>query len=180
MLNKHKRNIDYMELFDTLKTEVGEWSRKNFPDQPDVNPYIGSSEEMGELADRVDLSSEPDTEELDAVGDILIYLADFCYIRDLDYQKAYEMSKEKTVTYDDLFREWVVCRGKLSRSVLKTRQGIRLDEDRVGSDAELEALSEMLCCLRNFANKRGYTVENCIDVAWYDEVIDREWDSSYK
>jgi hypothetical protein len=34
-------------LFETLQTEVGEWSTENFADQPDVNPLLGTGEEAG-------------------------------------------------------------------------------------------------------------------------------------
>lgn len=43
-----------MSKFEKLQKEVGDWSRDNFPGQPDVNPLTGSSEEMGELVDRID------------------------------------------------------------------------------------------------------------------------------
>lgn len=169
-----------MSLFNDLQNEVGEWSEKNFPGQPTVNPFIGSGEEVGELAQCLDLDSEPSSEELDAVGDTLVYLADFCAKRGIDYQSAYESSKSVDPPYDDFFRSWVATRGKLSRSVLKREQGIRLEEDRVGDEAEVEALSEMLACLEELASSRGYTLEDTIDSAWYDEVIDRDWDSSYR
>ncbi len=169
-----------MNLFSDIQTEVGEWSANNFPGQEDVNPLIGSGEEMGELADAIDFDSEPTEDELDAVGDTLIYLADLCAIRGLDYQKAYELSKEKDTIHDDIFQEWVAAKGQLNRSILKRRQGIRLDEDRVGEKAEYDALARIICAINTFARKRGYTVEEAINYAWYDEVIDREWDSSYK
>jgi NTP pyrophosphatase (non-canonical NTP hydrolase) len=169
-----------MELFNQLKNEVGEWSDENFPDQPTVNPFIGSSEEAGELSECLNTERQPNEEELDAVGDILVYLADFCYKRGIDYQEAYERSEEIENQYDEFFREWVASRGQLSRSILKRRQGIRMEEDRVGDEAEKRALARMLSCLDNFANQRGYTLEESIQSAWYNEVIDREWDSSYR
>lgn len=169
-----------MDIFETIQKEVGEWSQENFPDQPDVNPYIGSSEEFGELADALDFSGNPTDEEIDAVGDILVYFADFCAIRGLDYQEAYEKSEEIEAKYENMFREWASARGKLDRSVLKKRQGIRLDEDRVSEEAEIKALARILNCLENFCDERGYTIEESIQQAWYDEVIDRDWDSSYQ
>ncbi len=86
--------------------------------------------------------------------------------------------------HEDFFREWTAARGQLERSILKTRQGIDdaekyADGERVGTSAEQEALARCLCALGTFAGERGYTLEECIDVAWYDEVINREWDSSY-
>lgn len=169
-----------MKIFDELRNEVGQWSDKNFPGQPTVNPFIGSSEEAGELSDCLNTDEHPDEEELDAVGDILVYLADFCYKREIDYREAYNMSRDIENEHDEFFREWVASRGQLSRSVLKRRQGIRMDEDRVGDEAEKRALARMLSCLDRFANQRGYNLEEAIQSAWYDEVIDREWDSSYR
>lgn len=169
-----------MSLFKQLQTEVGEWSKENFPGQPDVNPFLGSAEEAGELAEVIRMDQNPDKEELDAVGDILVYLADFCSKRNLDYQRAYEESEDVELQHENFFREWVRTRGRLTRSVLKTRQGIRLDEDRVGKKAEQNALAEMLATLRYLTDRREYTLEEAVDFAWYDEVIDREWNSSYQ
>ncbi len=169
-----------MELFSNIQEEVGEWSSKNFPGQPDVNPLLGSGEEVGELAECIDFDSIPSEQEFDAVGDVLVYLADFCAIRGLDYQKAYNMSQDIEPEHDDFFREWSVAVGRLNRSVLKQRQGIRLDEDRVGEEAEYEALAKIICAINELCNKRGYTLKEVIKFAWYDEVVDREWDSSYQ
>jgi hypothetical protein len=171
-------------MFATLKQEVGEWSRGNFGDQPDINPYIGSEEEFGELADSLRFNDPVTHEELDAVGDILVYLADFCARRDLDYQGAYEAAQAREPLHSDFFREWASARGQMATSVLKRRQGIDqspkyADSELVGEKAEFNALARMLCALESFAIDRGYTLEECIEVAWYDEVIDREWDSAF-
>lgn len=171
-------------MFDALQTEVGRWSREHFGDQPAVNPLLGTGEEAGELADDLDLDGPPTEAELDAVGDVLVYAADFCARRGLDYQDAHERALSRDPEHDDFFREWTAARGQLTRSVLKRRQGIDdagkyADGDRVGADAERAALSRMLCALATFADDRGYALEDCVQVAWYDEVVDREWDSAY-
>jgi NTP pyrophosphatase (non-canonical NTP hydrolase) len=173
-----------MSLFQTLQEEVGEWSRTNFGDQPDVNPFLGTGEEAGELADDIDLDSPPTEEELDAIGDVLVYTADFCARRGLDYQAAYDTATEMEPEHADFFREWTAARGQLERSILKRRQGIDdaekyADGTRVGDEAEQQALARVLCALETFVENRGYTLEECAQVAWYDEVIDREWDSAY-
>lgn len=173
-----------MSLFETLQREVGEWSQENFGDQPDHYPFIGTGEEAGELADDVDFESEPNEEELDAVGDILVYIADFAARRGLDYQAAYEDAQEEEPEHDEFWREWTAARGDLERSILKRAQGIDddgkyADGTRVGDEAEQEALVRVLAALDDLATERGYTLEECVQVAWYDEVIDREWDSAY-
>lgn len=85
---------------------------------------------MGELVDRID-DQQVSKEEIDAVGDIVVYLADFCEIRGLSLQESYDMIDDVEREYQDFLREWTDSYGKLARSVLKQRQGIRLDEDRV-------------------------------------------------
>lgn len=173
-----------MSLFETLQTEVGEWSQENFGGQPDHYPFLGTGEEAGELADDLDDESAPDEEELDAIGDVLVYAADFCARRGLDYQAAYDAAQNRTPEHDNFWREWTAARGQLERSILKQLQGIDdadkyADGERVGQQAEQQALTRVLCALETFATERGYTLEECVQVAWYDEVIDREWDSAY-
>lgn len=68
-----------------LQNEVGAWSRKNFGDQPAYRPLLGVAEETGELChaflkkeQNIRLEENHDAKLKDAVGDIVIYLADFC------------------------------------------------------------------------------------------------------
>lgn len=173
-----------MGIFEQLQDEVGEWSIDNFGDQPDHYPFMGTGEEAHELADDVELEGSPSEAELDAIGDILVYAADFCARRGLDYQAAYDAAQARTPIHDEFFREWVGARGQLERSLLKRAQGIDdsekyADGERVGDAAEADALARALCALHTLATERGYSLEECIQVAWYDEVIDREWDSDF-
>lgn len=168
-----------MSLFATLQEEVGEWSQENFGDQPDVNPALGVVEEYGELVEHVAETDGVTEHELDCVGDMLVYMADFCARRGLNYQAAFDAENADPIAFDDPLDGVTTAQGYLYRSVLKRRQGIRLDEDRVGDEAEQAAISAWLRHLSAFARERGYTLGECVQVAWYDEVIDREWDSSY-
>ena len=68
-----------------LQREVGEWSRRNFGDQPIHRPLLGAFEEVGELAhahlkEEQGIRSEEDhvANGKDAVADVVIYLADYC------------------------------------------------------------------------------------------------------
>jgi hypothetical protein len=139
---------------------------------------MGTGEEASELAD-LDLSGAPTEEELDAIGDILVFGADYCVRRGLDYQAAYEQAQTMVPVHQNFWREWTAARGNIERSVLKTDQGIRLDEDRVGVEAEQMFLARLLCAVDEFVTERGYTLADAARCAWDDEVIDREWDSSY-
>lgn len=67
--------------------------------------------------------------------------------------------------------------GELMHSVLKRAQGIRLDEDEVGPEAEQDAVGDIIIYLADFCYRRGYDIADCVEMAWYGEVSEREWDS---
>lgn len=56
-----------------LQTEVSEWSQRNFPNNKPHHPLLGLVEEHGELRDAKTIG-----EVCDAIGDVMIYLADYC------------------------------------------------------------------------------------------------------
>ncbi len=168
-----------MTTFETLQREVGEWSERQFGDQPVVNPLLGVGEEFGELVAHLESHDAVTNHERDCVGDLLVYLADFCHRRGHDLQAAADSTVPAERGYDDPLNGVATALGSLNRSVLKRRQGIRLDEDRVGDAAERRAIARIVDSLDAFARERGYTLEACLAVAWDEEVSDREWDSSY-
>jgi hypothetical protein len=69
-----------------LQLEVSLWSQKNFPNNKPYHPLLGVSEEVGELCHAHlkleqgirGTSAELGLAKIDAVGDIIIYLADYC------------------------------------------------------------------------------------------------------
>lgn len=80
--------------FARLQSEVGEWSRRNFPDNEPIDPFLGVVEEVGELSHALLKSKQGirGTAEqhqlavVDAIGDILIYLSEFCGRNNIDMQ----------------------------------------------------------------------------------------------
>lgn len=70
-----------------LETEVQEWAKRNFPNNKPHMPLLGATEEVGELAHahlKMEQGIRGTPEEhlaakKDAVGDIIIYLADYCW-----------------------------------------------------------------------------------------------------
>lgn len=80
--------VEYRETinFADLQKQVGEWSRRNFPNNTPDNPFKGMVEELGELAHALlkkeqgirGTPEEHDVAAKDAVGDLLVYTADFC------------------------------------------------------------------------------------------------------
>jgi NTP pyrophosphatase (non-canonical NTP hydrolase) len=86
--------------FRQLQDEHREWVDRNFPGSKDnqYHPFLGLVEEVGEFA-HVFLKSEQGIREgrnleqiqalkEDAVGDIIIYLADLCTKHGIDMQDA--------------------------------------------------------------------------------------------
>lgn len=70
-----------------LQSEVGVWARKNFPATTASDVLLGIAEETGELChaqlkqnQRIRSGAEgtSNVEKMDAVGDLVIYLADYC------------------------------------------------------------------------------------------------------
>ena len=166
-----------------LQQEVGEWANEQFPQQPVQNPLLGSIEESGELTEEF-LSSELDrTEVMDAIGDVIIYLCDFSYSWDVDLGEAQQNMdsfelQTRCSTNTELILELSVANGELIHSFLKQDQGIRQDEEGVGSNADIEALTHILKAFQTYCKTSEFTVDDCIDEAWL-EVSDRDWDSSY-
>lgn len=79
-----------------LQEEVIEWSRKNFPNNQSYHPLLGLMEEVGELS-HAHLKSEQGirgdiaelyAQKVDAVADIIIYLADYCARNNISLHSA--------------------------------------------------------------------------------------------
>lgn len=149
-----------------LQYDVEEWSNQQpFGDQDEFRPLVGAYEELGEIYDAITVQQLED-----AIGDTVIYLADFC-ARDgsllLSSPLSYQYERD---VMDEIFYQM----GKLSHSHLKRDQGIRTDEYGVSVDFEQEVLSRILYLLDNLAVENGTTIERSIETAW-GEVNERDW-----
>jgi hypothetical protein len=77
-----------MITLDELQAELGPWTVHNFGEGPSWHPLLGAVEELGELS-RAHLKMDQGIRNMtlddvgDAIGDILIYLADYCNRQDL-------------------------------------------------------------------------------------------------
>lgn len=74
-----------------LQNELRPWVQHNFPDRPAHQPLLGVMEELGELAhshlkeeQRIRVSENHVRKIKDAIGDICIFLADYCNARGFD------------------------------------------------------------------------------------------------
>lgn len=87
-------NEQQVVTFSGLQSLVSEWSNHNFPNNKPHMPLLGVSEEVGELCHahlkmeqgiRGNLD-EHKAAKADAVGDTIIYLADYCNRNDLSLE----------------------------------------------------------------------------------------------
>lgn len=90
-------NVTVM-TFRYLQEAQKEWCNYNFPNQTPHAALLGMMEELGELSHAVlkeqqGIRGTPEEHKAakeDAIGDIVIYMADFCTKHGLDFQKCVE------------------------------------------------------------------------------------------
>lgn len=80
-----------------LQDEQRDWQLRNFGDSPSWHPLLGVSEEVGELchahlksAQGIRTNENHRDAKIDAVADIIIYLASYCNLENIDLQSAVE------------------------------------------------------------------------------------------
>jgi len=81
-----------------LQEEQRPWVKHNFPGRKPYFPLLGVMEEVGELAHahlKAEQGIRGSTEELnakaqDAIGDIVVFLADYCSANGYDFQEIIE------------------------------------------------------------------------------------------
>jgi NTP pyrophosphatase (non-canonical NTP hydrolase) len=84
--------------FGRLQSEVREWSVRNFGDKATHQPLLGAMEELGELCHAHlkqeqgirGTAAEHEAAARDAIGDIVVYLADYVGCRGWDFQAIME------------------------------------------------------------------------------------------
>ena len=95
---------------DSLQSRLHKWRVRNFPDADAEQQLLGIVEEVGELAHAFlkgkqgirGTRQSHSSEEMDAVGDILIYLAGFCSYRGYDMNGIYVFTTNKVMA-----RDWI-------------------------------------------------------------------------
>jgi NTP pyrophosphatase (non-canonical NTP hydrolase) len=79
----------------SITKEIKVWNKRNFPAAQPWEPLLGVQEEVGELShaflkQHQNIRNEENhfADMVDAVGDIFIFLANFCWQNDIDMQDA--------------------------------------------------------------------------------------------
>ena len=93
-----------------IQKETKEWTDYNFPNTPSYRPLLGVVEEVGELChahlkNEQGIRGTPEQWEAakkDAVGDILVYLLDYCSRENLNIEECLELAWSEVKV-----RDWV-------------------------------------------------------------------------
>jgi len=173
-----------MSDVDTIQMEVGEWAEENFgTEQPSSYPLLGAGEEIGELIHsvlkqkqgiRLDEEDVGTESEKDAVGDIGVYLLDFLYREGFALNTASPI-REHTDGIVDEYDNEVEIIGEL----YVTYARLWTEYPNYREDSSLQYVVMMFVLLDVFCEMRDgiNSFKECLELAWYGEVQEREWDA---
>lgn len=163
-------NVKY---FNEVKNQVGEWSAANFGDNgmgefKYLRPYMGIFEELEELesAERL-LRLFPQSSKLeimdeikDALGDICIYMLDFCYQLGVDVPQ-----------YQAEFLQV----GEIHHVLLKRIQRIRnMENTALFYDKVKQWLVGLMLFISDKAERYGFDLDEILAETWA-KVSKRDW-----
>jgi NTP pyrophosphatase (non-canonical NTP hydrolase) len=154
-----------MEQLEVIQAEQKEWSERNFGKQPSHRPLLGVIEELCELE-----MAETTEEILDAVGDVGIYMSDYCNKREWAMQDLWASAQEAQpshATYPYEMIRW------LAHSQLKGEQNIRGGS--AAHDAKMRAtLVSVLVSMRAHCDDEGAVFTDVMQKVW-EKVKQRNW-----
>jgi hypothetical protein len=167
-----------------IQEEVGEWSAENFgTEQPAEYPLGGAGEEAGELMHsvlkrlqsiRLDEEDVGVEAEIDAVGDIGVYLLDYLYREGIPFK--IEGTVRGAAQENDIGNGPMMLLGNFYQEygILWTYQETNEEPDqKLLSVFTMFIILDMFCELRDGIE----SFKQCVEIAWYGEVQEREWDS---
>lgn len=159
-----------------FRDDVCNWSKKNFGDQTTLRPFVGIIEEAGELA-----AAMGSGHIYDAIGDIMVYLADFTGRRAIDMHalviNPLNAPAGKTPhEYLHDFKAAMAIFGRTCHAVLKIEQRIRVNENHQA--ALLDALKELVLWTRGQSGDTSLDAFERIVLNVWAEVKNRDWSSN--
>ena len=160
-----------MFSFSRLQEEQKPWVAHNFPNRSTSDPLIGMFEEYAEL-----LVAETGEEIEDAIGDITIFLTDFCNMNSFSIDQILYMNKREDISWMDSGQAQngiAFSIGKISHHFLKRKQNIRGDFKTHTDQLEIR-ISQLIGFLRHFSRLCGFDYEQAVSKTWQ-EVSKRNW-----
>ncbi len=160
-----------MKMLETIQIEMVIWQDHNFPGRPAWVPLVGMVEEIGELAAAREVHDL--SEMRDAVGDIGIYMVDFCNGLKLDVQPIWDEACSTGTKFDDTGAGLQNEIGRVAHGFLKSFQQIRMNEDHAGNIRA--GLVNLVAYLQRIARVAGIgEVDEIIHSVWQ-QVKQRVW-----
>lgn len=158
--------------FSQLQEEMLTWQQHNFPNRTAWEPLVGMVEEVGELVES-ESTDRGIVEILDAVGDVGIYMADYCNAKGYNMDTLWETAKEPTygITVNPLASASIHM-GRVCHAHLKEHQNIRVHENHPA--ANREALSRLMIDLDRVCVTYLTTFELVVEITWA-KVSKRDW-----
>lgn len=150
------------ETWQTIQDEQREWSLRNFGDQPASIPLLGMIEELGEL------STADAGNAVDAIGDTMIYMADYCTKRAL---ALYDVVQQAQAVKQPSYRGLISILGSLCHAFVKLEQGIRSNEGL--HEQEMQALSGIVGWLQGLVED-DVSFLIAVESTW-SQVKSRDW-----
>ena len=149
------------QTFETIQKEMVDWQNYNFPGREPWMPLMGLGEELAELAEA---GKEDDV--LDAIGDCMIYMVDYC--NGMEYSISIIVGDSKHYSIATMLGAFK-CYGKLLHAHLKKTQKIRMHEEHdLHAMEELSKIVSYLdwCCSHNLER-----------ITWkvWEKVRQRDW-----
>lgn len=155
-----------MNNWEDLKNTVGHWSAANFGSQKGLGclvPLLGVVEELGEFYD-----AETTEDRDDALGDMAIFLVDYCYRSGVDLSEMPLSGMQRTEN-DSL----VAAVGHLSHCQVKRMQRIRGMEDLDAFHKARYAAVGAVIKELDFLSRTGIFEKACR--VWSGVVSKRKW-----
>lgn len=160
-----------------LQTDLCKWLGYNFPNTSSDEQFKGIVEEIGELveADIIYRADPlPAKKELvkDAVGDIIIYLTNYCTKNDISL--AYCAADASGKVHGNGIYGIVISIGRLSHADLKHQQKIRAyTTERYLQEARSQ-IASIYIGLSNYCMTIDCSIDECIETA-YRAILKRDW-----
>jgi len=193
-----------MLTFEQLVQDVGQWSKANFEETyhkelpyrwkeagagveaglGSIAPLLGIGEEIGELGTATIAQDFQEIE--DAIGDILIYLADWCFREGVPFPEvkvnSYGSWKDGDNPVSSFLQGVSIGYGKMLHAKLKRCQNIRgMDNDLLYRPAMEVAMETLVSQLQSFSlatysnDPEGASLLVIANHTWETVVSKRQW-----
>ena len=169
-----------------LQAEHKEWQERNFPDQKDHQPLLGILEELGEIC-HAHLKAEQGIrgseslhfeEKKDAIGDVMIYLANYCNRFGINLQTTVGLSLDainwhRTEAYGDLLLAFKHA-GVMADMHYTMELAATPSMHHYFREKLLDSIRNMVFYLAKYSKANGISIKQAIFDTW-EEVKKRDW-----